>query len=752
MLQQHARAFFERMCMKNLVRCEGFVNCKAARFPLFAILVCGMRSATLLAAPTISYVQSNYATPQTPQTTVNVAFTAAQVPGDLNVVVVGWNDSSATVTTITDKNGNAYTRAVGPTVQPGLASQSIYYAKNIAPAAAGGNTVSVTFSSPAVSPDIRILEYSGADTSNPVDVTAASSGKSASSSSGSANTTNPTDLLFAANLVQSVTTGPGSGFTRRLVTNPDGDIAEDRMVAATGGYSATAPVSPSNSWIMQMVAFRTPVSGGDTTPPTAPTNLTATVNGSQINLSWTAATDNVGVTGYKVERCQGARCSTFTQIATPAATTYSDSGLASGNYSYRVRATDAAGNLSAYSNVASGVIPDTTPPTAPTNLTATAAGQSQINLSWPASTDNVGVTGYLMERCQGSGCTTFAQIASQAGTTYSDTGLTANTNYSYRVRAADAAGNLSIYSNVASATTPLPSTTISYVQGNYATPQPPQTTANVTFTGAQVAGDLNVVVVGWNDSTAAVTAVTDKSGNAYTRAVGPTIVSGTLSQSIYYAKSILAAVAGANVVTVDFSVAARSPDIRILEYSGADLNNPVDVTVASTGNSSSSSSGTATTANASDLLFAANIVATLTMTPGAGFTSRMITSPDGDIAEDRMVTTAGSYSATATLNQAGAWVMQMVALRTPVSGGDTTPPTAPTNLTATVSGSQINLSWTASTDNVGLTGYKVERCLGVGCSTFTQIAAVSSTTYDDTGLAANTGYTYRVRATDAAGT
>ena len=65
------------------------------------------------------------------------------------------------------------------------------------------------------------------------------------------------------------------------------------------------------------------------------------------------------------------------------------------------------------------------------------------------------MTGYRVERCQGSGCATFAQMAAPAGTgtTYSDSGLTANTSYTYRVRATDAAGNLSAYSNVASATT-----------------------------------------------------------------------------------------------------------------------------------------------------------------------------------------------------------------------------------------------------------------------------------------------------------
>src|SRR5438094_9313830 len=97
--------------------------------------------------------------------------------------------------------------------------------------------------------------------------------------------------------------------------------------------------------------------------------------------------------------------------------------------------------------------PDTQPPTAPTGLTAVATSGSQINLMWMAATDDVGVTGYLVERCQGSGCTAFAQIAAVNGTSFSDTGLSPNTRYSYRVRATDAAGNFGGYSNVASANT-----------------------------------------------------------------------------------------------------------------------------------------------------------------------------------------------------------------------------------------------------------------------------------------------------------
>jgi hypothetical protein len=209
---------------------------------------------TLTVVASIKYVQGNYATPLTPQATVNVTFNSTQAAGDLNVVVVGWNDTTAVVNTVTDSSGNTYALAIGPTLNTNL-SQSIYYAKNIAAAGGGANTVTVTFSTAAVYPDIRIVEYSGVDPNNPVDVTAGSSGTNTTTSSGSATTTNPTDLIIGANTVWTTTTGPGSGFTQRLLT-PDGDIAEDKMVKATGSYNATVPLNQSGPWVMQMVAFR----------------------------------------------------------------------------------------------------------------------------------------------------------------------------------------------------------------------------------------------------------------------------------------------------------------------------------------------------------------------------------------------------------------------------------------------------------------------------------------------------------------
>jgi len=96
---------------------------------------------------------------------------------------------------------------------------------------------------------------------------------------------------------------------------------------------------------------------------------------------------------------------------------------------------------------------DTTAPSVPSNLSASTVSTSQINLSWSASKDNVGVTGYRVEKCQGSACTNFTQIGILAGTTYQNNSLSANTAYRYRVRSTDAAGNLSAYSAIVSATT-----------------------------------------------------------------------------------------------------------------------------------------------------------------------------------------------------------------------------------------------------------------------------------------------------------
>src|SRR5207249_3420113 len=124
--------------------------------------------------------------------------------------------------------------------------------------------------------------------------------------------------------------------------------------------------------------------------------------------------------------------------------------------------------------VSNGPPPDTTPPTVPTGLTASAASSSQINLSWTASSDNVGVSGYRVYR-------NGTQIATTSATSFANTGLSPSTTYSYTVAAYDAAGNLSAQSSSASATTPAPPDTT-----------PPTVSITSPVSGATVGGTTSV--------------------------------------------------------------------------------------------------------------------------------------------------------------------------------------------------------------------------------------------------------------------
>ena len=177
----------------------------------------------------------------------------------------------------------------------------------------------------------------------------------------------------------------------------------------------------------------------DTAAPTAPTNLAAKATSpTSVDLSWTAATDDVGVVGYGVLR-------NGVEVGTAAGTSYTDSGLTpSTAYSYTVVARDAAPNTSPASPAASV----TTPPPAPTALTATATSATAVSLAWTAP-PNVPVASYGVLR-------NGTEIARPTTTSFADSGLTASTAYTYAVVARDAAGNTSPASAPASVTTPAP--------------------------------------------------------------------------------------------------------------------------------------------------------------------------------------------------------------------------------------------------------------------------------------------------------
>ena len=202
----------------------------------------------------IRFVQVASATPQSTTSSVAVAYPSAQTATDLNVVIVGWNDTSATVQSVTDTAGNVYSLAVGPTSGTGL-RQSIYYAKNIA--SSSNNTVTVTFNQGATKPDVRILEYSGADTSNPFDVAVGVSGNGNVADSGFVNTNAANELVVGGHMIASNTTVmAGAPFTPRVFTSPDSGLAADRLVNVPGSYHSWGPLKSSGAWVEQVATFK----------------------------------------------------------------------------------------------------------------------------------------------------------------------------------------------------------------------------------------------------------------------------------------------------------------------------------------------------------------------------------------------------------------------------------------------------------------------------------------------------------------
>nr|WP_246628301.1 carbohydrate binding domain-containing protein [Paenibacillus oenotherae] len=355
----------------------------------------------------------------------------------------------------------------------------------------------------------------------------------------------------------------------------------------------------------------------DTIAPSVPANVNAAaLSSSSIQVTWTASTDNIAVTGYEVFR-------NGTLAGTSTGTSFTDNGLAPNTaYSYTVKAYDAAGNRSPLSTPpASATTPpvDTQAPGAPSNVAATAVSSSAINLTWTAATDNVAVTGYEIYRN--------GVLAGQSTTTsYADTGLLSGTAYSYTLKAFDAAGNRSVFSAPpAEATTPAGNNVTIYYKRGFATPY-------IHYRPA---------------------------GGTWTTSPGVPIPQSE--------------VAGYNKITINLGSASQ------LE---ACFNN---------------GSGTWDSNNQQNYFFG---------------TGTWTYTPTGNI----------------------------------VSGGpDNQAPSVPQNVAATASSaSSATVTWTASTDNVGVTGYEVFR-------DGTLVGTTASLSFTNTGLSASTLYNYTVKAYDAVG-
>lgn len=534
------------------------------------------------------------------------------------------------------------------------------------------------------------------------------------------------------------TTGMGFGTLANRPTTCTTNTAE----AGGGvGYWATDTntlyrCDPGNSWVTQYVPYTYPhplasgtVPPPDTIAPSNPTGLSASVVSSSVNLSWTASTDNVGVTGYRVERCTGSGCTTFTQIGTPTATAYSDTGLsATTAYTYRVRAIDAAGNLSGYSNEASVVTPDI--PVTPDS--------GYIQGGW--STDNTTAT-------------SISQVFSGSNTAGNAIVVAVSWDTDATPVCSDSQGN-----------------TYSVITHTYDTVN---AQAFAVCYALNIKAGANTVTVGFGGSHSWRRLLIHE----YTGITGVDVTATNIANGTTAANNITstAGVTTANgnlifgVSGADSGTTTIAPGTGFTERVDNGLHVASQDTIQTTAGSIASTQtyGTATRYLAHMVAFKRGGVVTPPSTKFVLNDRIQVSSGPVDVratanttgtllgtqATNALGTVVGGPTAQGGFNwwninyDAGAdgWSKEDFLVKYTPPAADTTAPTVPTNLTATsTSSSQINLTWTPSTDAVGVTGYKIFRG-GI------QIGTSVSNSYSDTGLTASTLYSYTVSAYDAAG-
>ena len=540
---------------------------------------------------------------------------------------------------------------------------------------------------------------------------------------------------------------PGTATTYNDTVGLVADTNYDYRVRATDAVPNLGPYS-------NVASATTPAP--DTQAPTVPGNLTATaVSWSQIDLGWTAATDNVAVTEYRVERCLTASC-TFAQIgAVPGtATTYSDTtGLvADTSYDYRVRATDAVPNLGPYSNVASA--------TTPATIAGLVAGYGFDEGAGPTAGDvsvnlNDGDIGTAVWTTQGRFGNALDFNGSDALVTVPDSAsLDLSTGMTLEAWVYPTAA-LSGWRDVI-----FKSTDIYYLEASSSRGRGPA--GGGTFSASPLFGGGSVPVATWTHLALTYDQATlrlyvggvEVASRAETAPIesstGPLSIGGDADFGQYFEGIIdevriyNRALSGAEIqADMNTPVPPPGPDTQAPTMPGNLTATAVSGSQIDLGWTAATDNVAVTEYRVERCLTASCTFAQIGAVPGTATTYSDTTGLVADTSYDYRV------RATDAVPNLGPY-SNVASATTP--GPDTQAPTMPGNLTATaVSGSQIDLGWTAATDNVAVTEYRVERCLTTSCS-FAQIGAVpgTATTYSDTtGLVADTGYDYRVRATDA---
>src|SRR5205807_64489 len=471
----------------------------------------------------------------------------------------------------------------------------------------------------------------------------------------------------------------------------------------------------------------------------------------------------IAVKNYLVERCPGAGCTTgFTQIATPTATTYSDRTSTPLNSSYLVNlhAVDSADNLGGFSSTAYGttLTPDTQPPSVPDGLSATGASPSQINVAWTASNDNIGVKNYLVDHCADAGCTSgVLQIGTPTATSLSDIGLPAGTTFWYHVRATDAAGNLGGFSSTAYGTT---LAAASGLLAAYAFNEGTGTTT-ADASGKGHTGTLNGAT--WTTSGRYGKALSFNGSTGYLDLgnAADLQITGSMTVSAWIYATANPADDGQIVAKSDGSgwQLKTSPDTGPHTFGMA-------ISPSNTQRYSKTVRQLNTWYHVAGVYDAAartlNIYVNGVLDNGVLVGT--VPASQANAANERVTVgrRTGGFYFQGTIDEVRLYgrALSQAEIQSDMNTGiatvpDTQPPSVPAGLSASgASPSQINLSWTASNDNIAVKNYLVERCPGAGCTTgFTQIATPTATTYSDsTGLSAGATYGYHVRGTAAAST
>ena len=446
----------------------------------------------------------------------------------------------------------------------------------------------------------------------------------------------------------------------------------------------------------------------DNESPSTPSSLICnTISQTQINLSWNSSSDNVGVTGYKIYR-DGSYIKTVSDNSAP------DYNLSAGTeYCYRVSAIDAAGNESYKSNQSCCTTEDAVdndPPTTPTNFSCGAVSKTQMNLSWNSSSDNVGVTGYKIYR-DGS------YIKTVSGNSTPDYNLSAGTEYCYRVSAIDAAGNESYKSSQSCCTTD------EAVDG-----EPPSTPANLSCNAASE----TQINLSWGTSSdnIGVTGYKIYRDGSYIKTVsGNSTPDYNLSSGNEYCYRVSAVDAAGN-------------ESYKSSQSCCTTDEAVDGEPPSTPSNLSCNAASETQINLSWVASTDNIGVTGYKIYRDG---SYIKTVSGNNTPDYNLSAGNEYCyRVSAIDAAGnESYKSSQSCCTTEEAVDNDPPTTPTNLTCNAaSKTQINLSWNSSSDNVGVTGYRVYR-------DGSYLKTVTSTSTSDYNLDCDNGYCYEVRAIDA---